>query len=568
MTTYADKPWLRYYDSHVPESLKPYPAIPVFDLLDRAVGTSPDASACITASKNPRNSRDSQVITYREIGEASDRLAAALVKMGVEKGDRVGVDFVNTPQFVIAFFGILKAGGIVAAINPHFPPQRKADQLADSGAKVLITMARYYDAINAIRDQTVVERVIVSNLDEYFPASENDQAPGLRLLPDDHRFQPLLEANAGESRPSITIDPEVDTAIFQYTGGTTGIPKAACGPHSALAANTLQFSTWLADPDPALTPDSFLAVIPLYHIFGMVAVMSYAASISAPIILVPDARDLDNIVAHIAAFHPTIFMGVPSLYNALSLHEEIVSGRVDLGSLRVCISGSAPLAPEIKRRFEAISGCPILEGFGMSETPTATHINPLKGRNKEGSIGLPLPDVECRIVNLEDGETDVPVGEPGELILRGPAMMSGYHNMPEETVNVLREGWLYTGDVARMDEEGYFTIVDRKKDMIIVGGFNVYPNVIEKALMAHESIAEAAAAGIPNADIPGEEIPKAWVVLAPGREATTAALFEHCRAYLAPYEIPRVVEFVEKLPRTPVGKVLRRELVRLEQEGG
>ncbi len=568
MTDYADKPWLRYYDSHVPESLKPYPAIPVSGLLDRAVEAYPNAPACITASRNPRNSLDSQVITYREIGDLSDRLAAALVKMGIEKGDRVGVDFVNAPQFVIAFFGVLKAGGIVAAINPHFPPQRKADQLTDSGARVLITMARFYDSINAIRDQTTVERVIVSNLDEYFPAKDSDRAPGLRLVPGDHRLQPLLEANAGEPRPAVAIDPAVDTAIFQYTGGTTGVPKAACGPHSALAANALQFSTWLADPDPALPPDSFLAVIPLYHIFGMVAVMSYAASIGAPVILIPDARDMDNILAHITAFRPTIFMGVPSLYNALSRHDDVVSGRVDLGSLRVCISGSAPLAPEIKRRFESLSGCPILEGFGMSETPTATHINPLKGQNKEGTIGLPLPDVECRIVSLDDGKTDVPVGEPGELILRGPAMMSGYHNMPGETANVLRDGWLYTGDIARMDDEGYFTIVDRKKDMIIVGGFNVYPNIIEKALMAHEAVAEAAAAGIPGPDAPGEEIPKVWVMLAPGREATADALIEHCRAYLAPYEIPRVVEFVEKLPKTPVGKVLRRELVRLEQEGG
>ncbi|NLH08197.1 MAG: long-chain fatty acid--CoA ligase, partial [Chloroflexi bacterium] len=273
-----------------------------------------------------------------------------------------------------------------------------------------------------------------------------------------------------------------------------------------------------------------------------------------------------DVLGCIDRFKPTIFMGVPALYNAINNHPGVAAGKYDLSSIRACISGSAPLAPETKCRFEELTGGTVMEGFGMSEAPTATHCTPLRGEHRVGSIGLPFPDVECRIVSLDDEVTDVPVGEIGELVLRGPAMMTGYHNQPTETANALRDGWLYTGDIARMDEDGYFYIVDRKKDMVLVGGFNVYPNEVEKVLMDHPAIAEAAVAGIPHPEKEGQEALKAWIVLKQGHSATEQEIIDFCAEQLAPYAVPRRLAFVEALPRTAVGKILRRELVNMEVE--
>ncbi|HEC22931.1 MAG TPA: long-chain fatty acid--CoA ligase [Chloroflexi bacterium] len=576
MVSYADKPWTKHYDEGIPESLAPYPEIPLFGFLDESVKKFPDQEACITSVELPLVGRRHASITYRELGDLSDRFAAALADMGVQKGDRVAIVAPNSTQFVIAFFGILKAGAIVVALNPSFPPAKWADQLNDSGIETVFTISLFYKGLNSIRDQTPVKRMIVSNIKEYFPplgkflftlAREKKDGHYVESLhPGDVWLQDMLAKYTADQRPRVEIDPKKDTAIFQYTGGTTGIPKAARAPHSALVANAVQMQVWLRGDRPG-HEESFLAAIPLFHVYGMVAVMSFAVSMGASMIMVPNARDIDDVLGNIHTFRPTIFMGVPALYNAINFHPDVIAGKYDLSSIRACISGSAPLAPETKRRFEELTGGVVMEGFGMSEAPTATHCNPLKGVNKVGSIGLPFPDVECRIVSLDDGETDVPVGEVGELILRGPSMMTGYHNMPTETANAIRNGWLYTGDIARMDEEGYFYIVDRKKDMVLIGGFNVYPNIVEKVLMEHEAVAEAGVAGIPHPEKPGQEALKAWIVLAPGKEVTAEELIEYCSTRLAPYEVPRRISFVPALPKTTVGKILRRELVRMETEG-
>jgi long-chain acyl-CoA synthetase len=284
----------------------------------------------------------------------------------------------------------------------------------------------------------------------------------------------------------------------------------------------------------------------------------------AAMVMVPNARDIDDLLDNIVTFRPTLFMGVPALYNALNYHPRVTSGQADMSSIRGCISGSAPLAPETKRRFEELTGGVVMEGFGMSEAPTATHCNPFQGENRPGAIGLPFPDVECRIVSLDDGKTDVPVGEPGELIMRGPVMMTGYHNMPTETANTLRDGWLYTGDIARMDDDGYFYIVDRKKDMVLIGGFNVYPTQVEKVIKEHPDVVEVAVAGIPHPEKEGQEALKAWIVKKPDSALTIEELLKHCEQKLAKYEIPRRMEFVAELPKTAVGKILRRELVKQE----
>jgi long-chain acyl-CoA synthetase len=303
-------------------------------------------------------------------------------------------------------------------------------------------------------------------------------------------------------------------------------------------------------------------------------VMTFAVSMAAAMIMVPNARDIDDVLDHIHIFKPTLFMGVPALYNAINHHPRVIDGQVDLKSIRACISGSAPLPPATKQRFEEVSGGKLVEGYGLSEMPTATHVNPLLGENRTGSIGLPLPDVECRVVSLDDGETDVPVGEMGELALHGPQMMIGYHNMPTETANALRKDqdgklWFFTGDIARMDEDGYFYIVDRKKDMALIGGLNVYPRNVEDVLASHPAVLEVGVAAIPHPDRAkvGQEALKAWVVVKPGHTVTAEELMEFASKDLARYEIPSRYEFVSELPKTTVGKILRRELVRMELEG-
>jgi long-chain acyl-CoA synthetase len=520
--------------------------------------------------------RKHATVSYAELNDRADRLAAALADMGIQKGDRVAIVAPNSTQFVIAFFGILKAGGIVVAMNPAFPPAKWADQLNDSGVKVVITLSPFYEGLNSVREQTPVERMIVTNIKEYFPplgqtlftlVVEKKGGHYVEALhPGDHWLQDLFKQYEPAQRPRIEIDPKVDTAIFQYTGGTTGVPKAARAPHSALVANAIQIRQWMAGDTP-LHNERTLAAIPLFHVYGMVTVMVFAMATGATMVMVPDARDINNLLDCIVTFKATIFMGVPALYNALNYHPDVVSGKADLSSIKMCISGSAPLAPETKRRFEELSGGVVMEGFGMSEAPTATHCNPVKGINKTGSIGMPFPDVDCRIVSLDDGVTDLPVGEVGELVLRGPVLMTGYHNMPTETANALRVGWLYTGDIARMDEDGYFYIVDRKKDMVLIGGFNVYPNNVEKVLMEHDAVADVGVAGIPHPEKEGQETLKAWVVTAPGVEVTVEELTEYCGTKLAPYEVPRRIVFVSELPKTTVGKILRRELVKMELEG-
>lgn len=573
MVMYDDRPWVERYDEGVPRTLA-YPNIPLFQLLDEAVEKYPDQTATITSVDLPLLGRRHSRLTYREIGDLSDRLAAALAAMGVKKGDRVGVDLVNSTQFVISFFGILKAGGIVVALNPTFPPAKKAEQIIDSGIETAIVMSLFYKGLNSVRDQTPLKRVIVTNIKSYLPRVGRFLFTVAREKKDGHRVEALHEGDmwlrdvfriySPGQRPQVNINPKEDTAIFQFTGGTTGIPKAARSPHSALVANATQMRHWLAGQDGG--GERFLAAIPLFHVYGMVAVMTFAVSTGSAMIMVPNARDIDDVLGCIDTFRPTIFMGVPALYNAINNHPDVAAGKYDLSSIRACISGSAPLAPEVKRRFEQLTGGTVMEGFGMSEAPTATHCNPLRGDNRVGSIGLPFPDVECRVVSLDDEMTDVPVGEIGELVLRGPALMTGYHNQPTETANAIRDGWLYTGDIARMDEDGYFYIVDRKKDMVLVGGFNVYPNEVEKTLMDHPAVVEAAVAGIPHPEKEGQEALKAWVVRAQDQPVSADELIAYCKDRLAPYAVPRRIAFVDALPKTAVGKILRRELVDMEAE--
>ncbi|MEM6529004.1 MAG: AMP-binding protein [Chloroflexota bacterium] len=578
MVTYADRPWTKHYDEGVPASLAPYPDVPVQHFLMEAAKNTPANVALVTSVRLPSVlgslGRLHHDMTYAELNRASDALAAALVDKGLQKGERVAIVMPNCTAFVISFYAILKAGGVVAATNPTYPDGKMQFQINDCDARFVICLTMFYDQINRIRNNTKLEHVIVSNIKEYLPglakflftlAKEKKEGHYVETLHGgDFWFQELLEKHDGQ-RSDVAVSTD-DLALFQYTGGTTGVSKAAMSTHSALVANTLQCEAYLAGDGS----DTFLGAIPLFHVFGMVAVLCFAVGTSAPVYLVPNARDITDVLDTIDSFRPTLFMGVPALYNAINKRDDVQQGKFDLTSIRACVSGSAPLPPAVKREFERLSGGVIMEGFGMSEAPTATHCNPLRGDNRVGSIGMPFPDMDIEIISLDDGETVMPVGEIGELVMTGPNLMRGYHGMPTETANALRDRdgktWLYTGDIARMDDDGYFYIVDRKKDMALIGGFNVYPNGVEKALAEHPAVQEVAVAAIPHPEKEGQEALKAWIVFKEGQSATEKDLVEFVSNALAPYEVPRRYAFISELPKTAVGKTLRRELVKMEAE--
>ncbi|NDJ62026.1 MAG: long-chain fatty acid--CoA ligase [Chloroflexi bacterium] len=580
MVTYTDKPWLERYDNGVPASLQPYPQMTIHQFLRDAAQRNPNTPSLITSANLPVLGRVGSTMTFAELDAASDALAVALIEMGLKKGDRIAVVMPNIAHYIISFFAIVKAGGVVAATNPTYPAEKMQAQIDDCDAEIVITLSLYYTMIKEVQSRTKVKTVIAAKVKDYLPPlakflftlarEKKDGHYVEKLAEGDHGFQDLLSKYAGQ-KPNVAVQPD-DLAIFQYTGGTTGIPKAAMSQHKALVANILQCRSFLMsnETDSSSQSDSFLGAIPMFHVYGLVTVLGFATALGAPIFLVPNARDIPDVLGVIQAYKPTIFMGVPALYNAISNHPDVISGKIDLRSIRACISGSAPLPPATKREFERLSGGTLLEGFGMSEAPTVTHCNPLNGENRTSSIGLPLPDMEMRIVSLDDGETDLPIGEIGELAVHGPQLMIGYHKMPTETSNALREKdgkkWLFTGDIARMDEDGYFYIVDRKKDMALIGGYNVYPNNVEKVLAEHPAVLEVGVAAVPHPEKVGQDALKAWIVLRPGETATADELMEHAGRFLARYEVPSRYAFVEELPKTAVGKTLRRELARMEIE--
>jgi long-chain acyl-CoA synthetase len=578
MVTYAERPWLKHYDEGVPKSLAPYPDIPLFQLLRETAEKMPNNVALVTSAHVPIAGRLSKELTYRELDQLSDALGAGLVAMGMKKGDKIAIVMPNTAAFVISYFGVLKAGGIVAATNPTYPSEKMQFQIDDCDAEIVITLSLFYKRLKEIQARTKVKTLIVTNVKEYLPglaktlftiAKEKKDGHFIEALSSgDVWFQDILAKYAGQ-KPNVEVKGS-DLAIFQYTGGTTGISKAATSQHKAVVANTIQCRAILIGGAHSDNPTNevFLGAIPFFHVYGLVTVVGFAASLGAKIILVPNARDIDDLLDTIQTFKPSIFMGVPALYNAINNHSKVVAGAIDLKSIRICMSGSAPLPPATKREFERLSGGKLLEGYGMSEAPTASHCNPYLGENRTGSIGLPFPDMDMRIVSIEDGETDVPIGEIGELLMTGPQLMVGYHKKSDETAKTLREKdgvtWLYTGDIARMDEDGYFYIVDRKKDMVLIGGFNVYPVSVDKVLMEHPAVLDAATAGIPHEGKVGQEMLKAWIVVRPDHTVTEDELIAHASKFLARYEIPTRFEFIDALPKSIVGKTLRRELVLME----
>lgn len=555
-----ERPWYKHYDQGVPLHID-YPEVPLFGLLEQAAQKFPDAPCTIFKGAK---------ISFREMDELTDRLAAGLAELGVKKGDRVGIFMPNTPQFVLAYFGILKAGGVVVAINPRYTAREIEHQVNDAGIEVMLVMSNFYSALKKAQPQTNIQKVVVTNLKESLPpllaflfTLTKEKKGGFRVtLADGDLWLPdLLARHKPEERPKLDIGAD-DVALFQYSGGTTGISKGAIALHRNLIANALQIRSWLVNAEEG--NEITLMAIPLFHVYGMVAGMLFSVRSGAAMVMVPNPYDQKDVLGNIQKYRTTIFPGVPTMYNAINNNPEVQAGKYHLSSIKGCISGSAPLMRETKEKFESLTGGKLCEGYGLSEAPTATHCNPLLGENRTGSIGLPLPDVDCRIVSLDDEVTEMPVGEIGELVLKGPQVFKGYHNMPTETVNTLRDGWLYTGDIARMDEDGYFYIVDRKKELIKPGGFQVWPREVEEVISAHPKVLEVGVAGIPD-PYRGETV-KAWVVLKPGEKLTDEEIKEWCKEQLAKYKVPTHIEFRNELPKTTVGKILRRELVRQHRE--
>jgi long-chain acyl-CoA synthetase len=552
------KLWLAHYEPGVPPTLE-YPALPLHGLLEQTANRYPERVATIFFGAK---------LTYRALNTMANRFAHALPNFGVKRGDRVALMLPNCPQFLVTFYGALKAGAVVTAINPLYTPRELEYQLNDAAAETLVTLSRFYPTVEAVRGKTALQQVIVTNIKEYFPVALRTLFTLFKERKEGHRvslrrdvptywLQDVLAAPCPTSAPGIAVDPS-DIALLQYTGGTTGTPKGAMLRHSGLVANTLQIRAWLSDFQEG--SETMLLVLPLFHVFGMGACMSVMVQGAGTMILLPQFKTHEVLHA-IAKYRATLFPGVPSIY--VALNNSPILSRVDLKSLRHCFSGAAPLPQEVQERFEAHIGGRLVEGYGMTEA-NACIVTPLRGTRKRGSIGVPIPDVEARIVDVETGMETLAPGAVGELVVRCPQQMQGYWRQSDETAQVLHEGWIYTGDIARMDEEGFFYIVDRKKEMILSGGFNVYPRDVEEVLYMHPKVREAAVIGVPDAFL-GESV-KAFVVPHDGVSCTADEIIEFCRAHLVVYKVPKQVEFRNDLPKTVIGKVLRRVLIEEEQQ--
>lgn len=553
-------PWLAHYDPGVPSTLAPYPSRTLLDDLSDLSSRHPDRSALLFKGA---------ALSYRALERLSDAFAAALVSLGVKPGDHVALLLPNCPQFVIAQFGAWKAGAIVAPINPTYTEPELQGALTGNGIETVVTLTRFYERLTRVRPKTPLRRVIAANIKEYFPpllrllftiARERREGDRTTLVAGDYDFQGLLRAHSHEQTPRPPVGPD-DPAVLLLSGGTTGTPKGVIGRHSAYVLTGLQIQAWLGSILEGGT-DVILLPLPLFHVYGNVGVQSLAFRIGCPMALVPNPRDLDDLLATIRRVKPAFFNGVPTLYAALLNHPDVQSGKIDFKSIKCCFSGAAPLMADTKRRFESLTGGRIVEGYSLTEAMMALCVNPVKGANKIGSVGMPLPDVAVRIFDGDEGIREVSTGEVGEICLAAPQLMKGFWNSPEETRLVLRDHgstrWLHTGDLGYLDEDGYVFIVDRKKDLIKTSGFQVWPREIEEALAAHPAVSEVGVAGVPD-EIKGEAV-RAWVVLRPGHSASEADLRAFCRERLAPYKVPSKVEFRTELPKSLVGKVLRRAL--------
>ncbi len=540
---YAARPWLKHYDYWVQPHMN-YPRRPLHEILRFAAIEVPDHPATAFLGAH---------LTFRQLKEQADKFASALVRLGIKQHDRVGIMLPNCPQYIVAAFALLRLGATVVNINPLYTQREVLVVAKDSGMRALLTLDALAPLTLPVLDQTNIENVIITSLAEYSVAST--QAPAVEGT---LRFADLLAEVQEPDLPRVEINAD-DVAVLQYTGGTTGVPKGAMLTHYNIFANVIQTERW-HHRNLHRGDETFLLVIPYFHIYGFTVGMMSGVWQGAQQVLIPK-YDVEALLAAIRDYQPTYFPAVPTIYISLLNHPQ--AKEYGLDKVRVFNSGSAPLPLEVIEQFERLTGGTLNEGYGLSEASPVTHTTPALARRKPGSIGLPLSDTDIKIVDLETGEREVPIGVEGELCIAGPQVMKGYWNRPEETAIALRKDdagrtWLYTGDVARMDEDGYQYIVQRKKDMIIVSGFNVYPSEVKGVLYTHPAVMEAAVIGVP--DSYRGEVVKACVVLKQGATATPEELTEHCKGGLAEFKVPSKVEIRESLPKTAVGKILHRVL--------
>ncbi|MBT2656146.1 long-chain fatty acid--CoA ligase [Bacillus sp. ISL-18] len=527
-----NKAWLAHY----PESIEKKITLP-----DLAMGQILQE----TAAKFPSYfalSFYGRKITYEQLNQMAISFTSSLQKNQVKKGDRVAIMLPNCPQYVISYYGILSAGAIVTQVNPMSVERELAYILKDSGAETIIVLDALYPRVKSVQLETSLKNVIVVSI----------QPSGQDFSPD-RSFESFLGEGDGDITP-ITFEPEHDVAVLQYTGGTTGRSKGAMLTHRNVLANVLQCYEFFKN-EIEIGKEKCLTVIPLFHVFGMSSCMNLSIYTAAESIMLP-RFELEEVLNTIKNEQPTMFPGVPTMYVAITNHPR--AEEYNIQSIRTCNSGSAPMPVELLRNFETKTGSKILEGYGLSEASPTTHCNPPFAERKPGSVGIGMPSTEYKIVDLATGTDEVQAGELGEVIIKGPQIMKGYWNLPEETAHTLRNGWLYTGDIARVDEDGYLYIVDRKKDLIIASGYNIYPRDIEEVLYEHPAVQEAVCIGVPD-PYRGEDV-KAVVVLKSGKTATEFELIQYCKQNMAAYKVPRIVEFRNQLPKTGVGKILRRAL--------
>lgn len=566
-------PWVRHYEPGVPQTIE-IPDVPLYQLLVDSAAKFPDHVATRLVLKYLKFGLVIQSkMTYRELNEASDRFATALQALGVRQGDRVALMLPNLPQYVIAYFGTLKAGGVIVNTNPIYTPRELQHQLHDSGAETIVMLSGLYQRLAQIREQTAIKRIIIADVPDTLgwpfkrlverQVRSTGMMTTLPASPDIHSFSELLRTYPPQP-PQVNYSPD-DVILLQYSGGTTGVPKGAMLTHRNLVANSYQMDAWFTKIEYG--KEKLLGALPFFHVYGMTVGMLLSIFSGGELIIVPDPRNTDHVIEVIAREGVTLYPGVPTMYNAINNHPR--QAEFNLRSVKACLSGGTALPVEVATRFEQITGGRLVEGYGLSESSPVASANPIYGERRAGSIGLPISNTLIEIVALEpdaDGEyATLGPGEEGELVIYGPQVMKGYWNNSEETARTINsKGGLHTGDIAKMDEDGYFYIVDRKKDVIIASGYNIVPREVEEVLFTHVKIMEAAVAGIPDPKR-GETV-KAYIVLKEGQTCTVDEIRTYCKEYLAPYKVPTLVEFRKDLPKTQIGKVLRRLLVQEEME--
>ena len=558
--TWSEAAWRRNYDEGVPRTLAPYPELTLLDYLRQNAAQWPDRPALFFKGATT---------TYDELERASDKFASGLIELGIERGDRVAIALPNIPQFIIAQIGIWKAGAIACPLNPTYPDRELEDAFNATGARIGVVLNRFYEKVKAVQPRTKLERLIATGIKDYLPLTkriaytflrEKKDSERIVLSSGDLRFK-SLGSRSREVHRAESVRPD-DPAVILMSGGTTGTPKGVSGTHRGMVTAGMQLQAWLKSAMHEWV-DTIMVPLPLFHTYANTGVQSLALINHNPLSLTPNPREPREVLEEINDVKPAFICAVPTLLNALLSHSMTRSGKVAWSSVKLCFSGAAALMSETQKRFEELTGGVIVEGYSLTEAQMAVVANPVKGVKKQGSVGMPLPDVEVRILDAENGATRLAAGETGEIVIKAPQLMQGYWQKPDETHEMIRvsadgERLLFTGDLGYLDDDGYLFIVDRKKDMIKTSGYQVWPREIEEVISAHPAVHEVGVAGIPD-KMRGEKA-KAWVVLNQGAALTEAELKSWCRERLAQYKIPAKFEFVNELPKTQVGKVLRRAL--------